>query len=491
MISRLIDCKYFISAAIYRLYLHPLSKFPGPSLWAAFRFPFVYNMWQGRLPYRIRELHDRYGTIVRTGPNELSFTHEDAWKDIYSKRESSRPPQWHGKLPGVDANTLVSAPAPDHARFRKAFGPGLSESSVRSQEPVITRYIDKLVGILRRESKRGEENNIPVNLAEWINFTTFDIMGDLGWGASFDCLETGSYHPWILVVLWYKGLLIGVTLKFYPLLGALMSIITPASAQDGVKMVVETSRANVTARLKKSSERPDLMSAIIKHNETDRQHAISEEEMVSNSSTIIVAGSDPLASVVAGALTYLIGKSEAMARLESEIRSSFQSEEEITTKSTKKLPYLQAVLLETLRLCPPVPDNMRRVVSKEGAMIAGRFIPGGTVVGITAYAAFRAARTFPSPDEFAPARWLQSDSDIPEYAGFHPFGFGPRSCAGQALAWAEMRLLLTRLIWSFDIRDTPARTVRPWTSQKIYWTWQRDALQVSVRAASEVGAQAA
>ena len=443
-------------------------------------------MWQGQLPYRIRELHDKYGTVVRTGPDELSFTHEDAWKDIYSKRESSRPYQWHGKLPGVDAHTLVSAPAPDHARFRKAFSPGFSEKSVRSQEPLITQYIDKLMTILRQESKQSEERGIAVKLAEWINFTTFDIMGDLGWGASFDCLRTRTYHPWILVVLWYKGLLLGVTLKFYPILGALLALITPSSAQAGVKMVVETSRENVTERLTKSSERPDLMSSIIRHNEVDRQHLISKDEMISNSSTIIVAGSDPLASVVAGALTYLIGKPEAMARLESEIRSSFQSEKDITTESTKKLPYLQAVLLETLRLCPPVPDSMRRVTPKDGATVAGYFVPGGTVVGVTAYAAFRAASTFPSPDELSPERWLRSNSGVQEYPGFHPFGFGPRSCAGQALAWAEMRLLLTRLIWNFDIRDTKAGTVRPWISQRIYWTWQRDAMQVSLQPSSSV-----
>lgn len=152
-------------------------------------------MWQGRFPYCIRDLHDKYGPIIRTGPDELSFTHEDAWKDIYSKRESSHLYQWHGKLPGVDAHTLVSAPVPDNARFRKAFGPGFSEKSIRLQEPLIAQYIEKLVSILHQESKRCEELGVPVKLAEWINFTTFDIMGDLGWGASFDCLRTGTYHP--------------------------------------------------------------------------------------------------------------------------------------------------------------------------------------------------------------------------------------------------------------------------------------------------------
>ncbi|TVY92225.1 Cytochrome P450 monooxygenase [Lachnellula willkommii] len=346
---------------------------------------------------------------------------------------------------------MISAPATDHARLRKALGPGFSQNYVRSQEPVIMKHIDSLINILHKESNKGKDLNLPVKLAEWINFTAFDIMGDLAWGVSFNCLSTGSYHPWILVASWYKGLLFGVTLKLYPLLGAPVGLITPPSAKAGVAIVIETSKTNLTHRLKRSNERPDLMSSLLRYN----------EKIIVNFSTIIVGGSDPLTSVVAGCFTYMLRKPEVLACVESEIRSSFKSENEINVESTKKLIYLHVVLLEALRLCPPVPDSIRRAAKKEGMEISGYNIPGDIVVGVTVYAALRAVRTFTSPDEFLPERWLDSDFNILEYPGFYPFGFGPRSCPGQALAWAEMNLLVAKLLWNFDIRDTKERTVRP------------------------------
>lgn len=75
-------------------------------------------------------------------------------------------------------------------------------------------------------------------------------------------------------------------------------------------------------------------------------------------------------------------------RLSNDIRSRFKSPDEITNKSTLAIPYLDAVIHESestpdfcliiaLRLRPSVPGNLQRIVPKDGAIIAGRFIPGG------------------------------------------------------------------------------------------------------------------
>jgi hypothetical protein len=66
--------QYYISRIIYNIYFHPLAKFPGPTLWAAFRFPYLYSMLQGVVPYRIKALHDQHGPVVRISPNECSYS---------------------------------------------------------------------------------------------------------------------------------------------------------------------------------------------------------------------------------------------------------------------------------------------------------------------------------------------------------------------------------------------------------------------------------
>lgn len=82
---------YPIGAAIYNLYFHPLAgRFPGPKLWAASRLPFVHALLTGRLVQRQREIHEKYGDVVRLAPDEVSFSNEESWDDIYSFRRGHK-----------------------------------------------------------------------------------------------------------------------------------------------------------------------------------------------------------------------------------------------------------------------------------------------------------------------------------------------------------------------------------------------------------------
>lgn len=71
---------------LYRLYLHPLAKFPGPKLNAISPLPGILELLRGRLPLSNKKLHDRYGSVVRVSPNELAFNSVGAWEDIYGHR---------------------------------------------------------------------------------------------------------------------------------------------------------------------------------------------------------------------------------------------------------------------------------------------------------------------------------------------------------------------------------------------------------------------
>jgi hypothetical protein len=222
---------------VYNLYFHPLSKFPGPKLWAAFQFPYLYAMLQGIVPYQIKGLHDQYGPVIRISPNELSFIDPAAWKDIYLNKEFIRPKEWGSRPPGVTAHSVISAPVEVHARFRKVLGAAFSEKAIKAQEPIIKQHVDILMSKLGgkvEESEDGKE--VVANMVEWFNYTTFDIFSDLGWGRSFDCLQKQEYHPWITVILQFKALLIGMSLSFYPVLNTLVSYVTPKSALEGLNL---------------------------------------------------------------------------------------------------------------------------------------------------------------------------------------------------------------------------------------------------------------
>ena len=168
--------QYVFCLTVYRLYFHPLARYPGPTLCAVSRLPFLHYLQSGHLVQKTHELHCKYGEIVRLAPNELSFTNPQAWQDIYNRRPGHDPmpmnPIWQAKSAN-GASSIVDASVEDHARHRKALAPAFSEKSVREREPILQRYINLFIFKLRR---RIYDSKTAVDLSEFFTFTTFDIL---------------------------------------------------------------------------------------------------------------------------------------------------------------------------------------------------------------------------------------------------------------------------------------------------------------------------
>lgn len=102
---------------------------------------------------------------------------------------------------------------------------------------------------------------------------------------------------------------------------------------------------------------------------------------------------------------------------------------------------------------------------------------------VAQWAAYHSSANFSQPELFAPERWLQDPSSIFAFDKrdvFEPFSIGPRNCIGKNLAWLEMRLILARVLWSFDLELQDAE----WDPDKqdVYVLWQKPALNVKLRA---------
>lgn len=165
----------------YNLVLHPLRGHPGPVLWRASRLPWIYYARTGRLHNKLRDLHERYGPVLRVAPSELSFIDVAAWKDIYGHRVGPHGNQdenekWIVAYAGSKTapRGLLSAPRAEHSYLRRLLSHGFSDRSLRSQESTIRKYADVLIKKLREESDGGRKR---VDLNRWYGFTTFDIIG--------------------------------------------------------------------------------------------------------------------------------------------------------------------------------------------------------------------------------------------------------------------------------------------------------------------------
>lgn len=202
-------------------------------------------------------------------------------------------------------------------------------------------------------------------------------------------------------------------------------------------------------------------------------------------SLLVLAGSETSSSGLSAQVYFLATNPTCFQRLKDEIRGTFNNESEINIQSVSKLEYTLAVIHEALRIFPPVPvsSTTNRITPSEGAYICGEYIAGGTLVSISPYTAFRSHRNFKDGEKFVPERWLPEGQE--KYGGdkkkvFNPFGMGPRICLGQSLAYAEMKLILARLVWNFDWDLVDKDVVWPLT-MKIYAAWDRKPLFVNLK----------
>ncbi|KAH7009262.1 cytochrome P450 ClCP1 [Microdochium trichocladiopsis] len=230
------------------------------------------------------------------------------------------------------------------------------------------------------------------------------------------------------------------------------------------------------------------MSYILRNNnssdEKARARGLSEDEIAENARVLIVAGSETTATQLGGATYYLLVNRDKYDILVAEIRGAFASEEEITIASVNRLEYLIAVLSESFRMYPPVPVGLDRVVPENGETVEGYFLPPKTVVSVHHWSSYQCAQNFSEPQRFLPERWLPSvNTTDPRFANdkrdvLQPIAVGPRNCIGKNLAYAEMRLILTRLLYNYDLELRPESS--DWPNQRIFTLWEKGDLMVKV-----------
>ncbi|KAK0670211.1 putative cytochrome P450 pisatin demethylase-like protein [Cercophora samala] len=475
-----------VSIVLYNLLLHPLSSLPGPKLWAATPIPYTRAWLSGRMSNNIHKLHERYGDVVRVAPNRVSFAHPDAYNAIRGHRKAGH--NEHGKDPifyKMSLHNILGANRHDHARFRKILSHGFSARAMQDQQPLITRYIDLLMRRLQDLTNGGREETV-TDIGAWFNFTTFDIIGDLSFGVPFGCLETSSYHPWVTAILHGVkefGMLLVINWHFpnlFKLVKALSPWYHPGKHTDEQG---EYARVQVAKRLSSGMERPDFIQALKNGAKANNGRPLTTEEMAMNARLLILAGSETTATALSATTYYLATHPRVHARLAEEVRQQFKSEDEIDFFNVNRLKYMLAVLDEAMRLFPPVPANLPRKAAKGGDVILGWQIPQDTGLEIWPWAVNHLSRNFTEPDKFIPERWLDANSfngvefDKSRHGALQPFSVGPRNCIGKNLAYVEMRVILARLIWNFDLALGDEGS-RAFPEAKSYGLWIKKPLNI-------------
>jgi len=336
---------------VYLAFFHPLAKVPGPKLYALTDWFYLYYLALGTWPYKVKTLHEKYGQTVRFSPNEVSTIQPDAWKEVYGhKKESS---QQYVKDPDFyDASAtpvkdIIHADNEGHKRMRRVMAHAFSEKALRGQADILGHHVDLFISQMTKKAAGHE----PVDMTLWYNFATFDIVGHLAFGQSFQCLEKGVYDPAVAAIQnSIKFGTVGQIVCRHPWTEPIFKLLVPQQIVHDFNYNIDRGQDIVKDRIDRGSEaeRQDLLDLVLRHND---EKGLSRDEIATNATTLIIAGSDTTSSILAGTTYFLLTNRDKYDRLVREIRERFEKEEDIDVLTVNELPYLLAVFDESFRMC--------------------------------------------------------------------------------------------------------------------------------------------
>jgi cytochrome P450 family 110 len=199
-------------------------------------------------------------------------------------------------------------------------------------------------------------------------------------------------------------------------------------------------------------EREDILSMMLVA-EFDDGSKMSERELIEQLNTLLIAGHETTAITMAWAVYWLFRNPTALTRTREEIEALGPKPD---PEAYTKLPYLDAVIKETLRIRPIVTEVLRTLTGPFELM--GQPIEAGTTVAPSVSLVHADPKIYPEPDAFRPERFLERKFSPYEYI---PFGGGNRRCIGAAFAEFELRIALGILLTEADLDLVDDRVLQP------------------------------
>jgi hypothetical protein len=182
------------SRGVYNVFFHPLSDIPGPFWARASGIPSWYYAYTGKRHIWLWQQFQIYGDRIRPEPNTVLFCDQEAYMEIYGMRSNVRRSPFYSAFQRNkhEKTTLNTIDVAEHAYKRKLLNLCFTEKSLRAASSFIVRNVDRWNQIMLEENDSTTEWSAPVDLTEKLDALTFDIMGDLSFGRSFDIKEPGD-----------------------------------------------------------------------------------------------------------------------------------------------------------------------------------------------------------------------------------------------------------------------------------------------------------
>ncbi|KAF2207819.1 hypothetical protein CERZMDRAFT_114988 [Cercospora zeae-maydis SCOH1-5] len=455
VLAVLVFFAHLASLAIYRLYLSPLAKFPGPKLAALTKWYEAYYeiIRNGQFSFHIEELHRQYGPIVRITPEEVHIQDPPFWETLYVKHNKTAKYEWTSGRFGNSSSVFTTADPTLHKVRRAPLNYMFSRKAILHFEPVVR--------------KKFRETGSVCNATEAFSAYAGDVVTNYCFGFDYDHLSldgfTDSFHDAFMAVSAFGH----VALQFpwmHSLLNRLPDSWNAAMNPPLAKLIVlqkDLRNKIASERTKvengeKEQEYPTIFHTLLLDPnlpESEKTNLRFAEE----AQLFLGAGIETTSWSLSQTFYYVLSNPQIYAKLKSELREAIPDVtafEAFSYARLESLPYLRGCLKEGVRLSLSVSARNPRVLSQPLAW-KDWVIPAGTPISMTIADVQLNDDYFVEASTFKPERWLGESPKAPDGSPleryFVAFGKWPRSCLGINLAWMELFLAAGTILRKFEL----------------------------------------
>ena len=451
--------------------------------------------------YKINESNDpgslyeawekQYGSVYAVpstiGMSKVMLCDPKAVAHFYQYETSryERPEVGRIAVRAMVGRSVITSVKDSHKRQRKAMTPAFSNAAIRNVTSVFYDSAYKVVDAWSSILESTKDNVIEVQ--SWMTRVSLDTIGIAGFSHDFGTLD-GKHSDVAETFDKFSSVQPSFAFKMAILLGLIFPSLMKLPTSR-TKLVWELNKAlggsakDFMERMRQEKlgltpgqEDKSIIGLLVKSQSPGAELYMSEEEVLSQIKLLLVAGYETTSISLSWALAELAQHKDIQDRLREEL-FQFTVRDPTYEQLTNGLPYLDAVVLEILRLHGPVPETARMAMEDDviplsdpikdvyGRPVDHIVVPKDTQVSVS-IAYMNRSEKFWGPDakRFRPERWLNPDGletrarEIQGHKHLLTFIDGPRTCLGKAFALAEFKAVLSTLVrhFAFEMRDAKA-----------------------------------
>ncbi|RDW78362.1 hypothetical protein BP5796_06214 [Coleophoma crateriformis] len=409
----------------------------------------------GAVYERFRDMSEKYGSLVRIAPKLVLTTDPEVMRKAYAVRSPFTRSTWYRTFRFDPTRDNIASLRDNevHRVLKAKMAPGYSGKENEDLEARIDGNITALVELISSKYISSPTTHRPMDVADKISYFTLDVIADIAYGAPFGNLATDTDVSGYVAMMEVQTPRISIALV-YPWLmsipaSPLFRFLLPSTKDAfGFGRLMGIAHTVVGERFGPDAKpRKDMLGSFVKN-------GLTQAECESEVLLQIMAGGDTTATAIRMTLFHLISTPAVLSKLLEEIREADLPKDEIIKDvHARKLPYLQAVIKEGLRIYPPITGHMSKVVPEGGEHVSGHFLPAGTELGVSVWG-MQHNKAYWGEDVgiFRPERFLEVDDararDMTAVVDLI-FSYGQWYCLGRQVAQIELNKVLVELLRNF------------------------------------------